>query len=315
MGAISFLTDPAAFLAEAADVLRAEPVVSTVVATEADRAVRHGPGGRPHHWYAVVRDRIGAVVGTAMRTARFEPYPLWVCPMPEDASVGLARLLHDRGEHPGGVNGALPAAGLVAAESARLWGGRVAVSMRTCLYGLDTLVVPSGVAGVARPATYADLPLCLDWFDAFGPAARAQAGNADTAQGHAEHSADEIRRRIDEQLIVLWEVDGEVVSLAGRSAPAFGVVRIAPVYTPESRRGHGFAAGLVAEVGRRVLTDGNRACLFTDLDNPVSNRLYQRLGYRRVVDMANHTLVGGSVPENRLGAGQAAWIAGRAVAR
>lgn len=297
MVGISFFTDPDAFLREASGWLAAAPVVSTVVATVADNTRRHGAGDGPHHWYAVVRDRCGAVVGTAMRTAAFEPYPMWVCPMPDGAAVELARVLHDRGEHPGGVNGALPAAALVAEESARLWGGRVTVSMRTRLYELGTPAAPSGVPGAARPATYADLPLCLDWYNAFGPAARAQAGNADVAQAHGERSEDEVRQRIDDGLVLLWEVDGEVVSLAGRTAPALGVVRIAPVYTPEGRRGNGFAGALVADLGRRMLDEGHRVCLFTDLDNPVSNALYQRLGYRGLVDMANHTLVGGSVAE------------------
>ena len=47
------------------------------------------------------------VVGVAMRTAPFAPYPLFVLPMPDAAAVALARALHDRGEPVGGVNGAL----------------------------------------------------------------------------------------------------------------------------------------------------------------------------------------------------------------
>jgi predicted GNAT family acetyltransferase len=40
----------------------------------------------------------------------------------------------------------------------------------------------------------------------------------------------------------------------------------------------------VAEVSRRT---GDRACLFTDQADPTSNRIYQALGYRPVVDMVN----------------------------
>jgi predicted GNAT family acetyltransferase len=32
---------------------------------------------------------------------------------------------------------------------------------------------------------------------------------------------------------------------------------------------------------------GIRACLFTDQANPTSNKIYEALGYERVVDMAN----------------------------
>ena len=37
----------------------------------------------------------------------------------------------------------------------------------------------------------------------------------------------------------------------------------------------------------RYLAEGVRCCLFTDQANPVSNRVYEALGYERVVDMAN----------------------------
>ena len=36
-----------------------------------------------------------------------------------------------------------------------------------------------------------------------------------------------------------------------------------------------------------LLDDGSRVCLFTDLANPTSNRIYAALGFRPVVDMAN----------------------------
>ena len=61
--------------------------------------------------------------------------------------------------------------------------------------------------------------------------------------------------------------------------------RIGAVYTPASLRGRGYAAGVVAEVSRRALAGGRRFCsLYTDLANPTSNALYQRLGYTPVVD-------------------------------
>ena len=37
----------------------------------------------------------------------------------------------------------------------------------------------------------------------------------------------------------------------------------------------------------RIVAAGHRACLFTDQDNPTSNKIYAEVGYRPVVDMAN----------------------------
>ena len=97
---------------------------------------------------------------------------------------------------------------------------------------------------------------------------------------------DDILVRIRGERVWFWD-DGGPVHLTGANAPAYGVARVGPVYTPKENRGRGYAGAGVAEVSRRILAAGSRACLFTDQANPTSNRLYERLGYRPVVDMAN----------------------------
>lgn len=62
---------------------------------------------------------------------------------------------------------------------------------------------------------------------------------------------------------------------------------MAPVYTPADLRGHGYAGAVTAEVSRVALESGTaEVLLFTDLANPTSNGLYQRIGYRGVADFA-----------------------------
>ncbi|NGN95466.1 GNAT family N-acetyltransferase [Nocardioides sp. KC13] len=289
MVTIEFFTDAAEFLVEARDYLAAEPLTASVLATNADRATRVAQHDEPYRWFAVAREG-EQVVGAAMRTAPFEPYPLYVCPMPEPAALELARRLHDRGEYAGGANGALPAARTVAEETARLAGGRVTVAMASRLHELGTLVMPPGVRGRARRATYDDLELCRAWLNDFGHAAREQSENPGFAHEATVHDDDQVRRKIDE-FVLLWEVDGEVVSLAGATPPVHGVIRIAPVYTPKEQRGHGYGTAVTAEASRLLGADGTRLCLFTDVDNPVSNHVYAKIGYRPLVDMANHTIV------------------------
>ena len=46
----------------------------------------------------------------------------------------------------------------------------------------------------------------------------------------------------------------------------------------------------VGELTRRGLEAGHRMCLFTDLANPTSNKIYSGLGYAPVVDMAEHVV-------------------------
>ncbi|GAB2460966.1 GNAT family N-acetyltransferase [Nocardioides hungaricus] len=279
--------DPARFLAEAAGYLAADPVVTTVIATVTHRLAAQPMADAPYCWWLLVRDEAGAVVGVAMRTAPFEPYPAYVLPMPDDAAVALARALHDRGEELGGVNGALPAARIVAEETARLTGGAARVDEHVRLFELGDLVVPPAPAGRLRLATRTDAELCLAWFDAFAVHAAAQAGR-DGRHAMVAFTLEDIGVRIDEGLLWLWEDEaGTPVHLTAANPPANGVTRIGPVYTPREHRGRGYAGRAVAEVSAAYLADGVRCCLFTDQANPVSNRIYEALGYRPVVDMAN----------------------------
>jgi predicted GNAT family acetyltransferase len=80
-------------------------------------------------------------------------------------------------------------------------------------------------------------------------------------------------------------VDGKPVALAGATPLIAGSVRVAPVYTPPELRGHGYAGAATAAVSQAAIDAGaDEVLLFTDLANPTSNGLYQRLGYRPVDD-------------------------------
>ena len=64
-----------------------------------------------------------------------------------------------------------------------------------------------------------------------------------------------------------------------------GMVRVGPVYTPPDLRGRGYASAVTAEVSRAALAAGaGEVLLYTDLANPVSNSIYQRIGYGKIED-------------------------------
>lgn len=283
--------DPAAFLDATRAHLAADPVVTTVIASVTERVLAADRRGRPRGdhpcWWAIARDGHGTVVGVAMRTAPFEPFPPYLLPMPEEAAIGLARAVHERGEAVGGVNGALPAARLFAEETAALAGTRVRVHEHLRLFELGELVVPPRPPGRLRRATQDDLDLAVGWFRAFERAAAEQAGREGTHTMGEHFTPEDVAHRIDDG-VWLWEDErGERVHLTAATLPANGVARIGPVYTPDGHRGHGYAGAAVAEVSRQVVAAGARACLFTDQENPTSNRIYERIGYRPVVDMVN----------------------------
>jgi predicted GNAT family acetyltransferase len=141
-------------------------------------------------------------------------------------------------------------------------------------------------------ATEDDVDLALEWFAAFTDDADEQAGRPRGATAHEVPDRSAMLRRIRGGELWFWvDRTGRRVHLTGVNPPAFGVARVGPVYTPPDQRGHGWASNAVAEISRRILANGARACLYTDQANPTSNKIYAALGYRPVVDMANLVIV------------------------
>lgn len=286
---LDFFEDPRRFLAEAGEWLAGDPVVNTVVATAAERSAADDASGvdhgLPYRWWVIARDERGEVAGVAMRTAPFEPYPLYVLPMPDAAATVLARALHDRAERVVGLNGALPATERCAKELARLTGGTADVTLHTRLHRLDGLIAPAPTTGRLRAARRDEVDLAMEWFEAFAHDVDEQAGREPGSHATGGLTEEAMLRRIEQHQVWWWEDGGVPVHVTGIHPPAFGAVRLGPVYTPTEHRGRGYAANAVAQLSRRVLGAGDVPCLFTDEANPVSNRLYANLGYRPVVDM------------------------------
>lgn len=289
---LDFTEDAAAFLEAAGALLAADPVLGTVVATTATRAADRAGTPPPAHprWWVSVVDGDDRVVGVAMRTAPFRPHPLYVLPMPAEAALQLARAVVERGDV-APANGALPAARVVSDEVARLTGTTAEVVEHMRLFELASVVEPPRPPGRLRHATADEAGLCLAWYQAFDEAAAEQAGRPAKADHAEQFDLAFVLERIGQGRIHVWETPGgEVVHLTAANAPAYGVVRVGPVYTPSEHRGRGYASAAVAAVSQQVLDDGLRPCLFTDQANPTSNRVYTAIGYEPVVDMAHHAL-------------------------
>ena len=92
----------------------------------------------------------------------------------------------------------------------------------------------------------------------------------------------------------MWEDGGEPLSLIAARMTGNGYGWIGPVYTPPERRRRGYAGAGVAAASRRLLDAGASRCmLFTDLDNPTSNKIYHEVGYRRFADWEHHRFTPG----------------------
>ena len=77
-----------------------------------------------------------------------------------------------------------------------------------------------------------------------------------------------------------------VVTMAKQSGitPTGQIVNF--VYTPPEFRRKGYATECVAKLSQLSLNEGKQRCLlFTDLNNPTSNKIYQKIGYRPIIDI------------------------------
>ena len=78
-------------------------------------------------------------------------------------------------------------------------------------------------------------------------------------------------------------VDGQPVSLAGFHNPiellGKKIGRVGPVYTPKEFRKNGYASLITAHVTKKVIEQDAIATLYTQAENPTSNKIYQELGY------------------------------------
>jgi hypothetical protein len=150
--------------------------------------------------------------------------------------------------------------------------------MRERIYRADHAHPPEGVPGELRPYEERHRDLVLAWLEAFAAEAMPEAPPDDAT------SWLERRRQDPESDIVLWD-DGEPVSFGGFGSPTPNGIRIGPIYTPPELRRRGYASALTAALTAMLLERGRRFCfLFTDLTNPTSNSIYQRVGYEPVAD-------------------------------
>lgn len=199
---LRFFDEPGEFLHVAGDYLARQPVVSTVVATWAERIVRERaagipwPVGVPCWFVAVLED--GDVLGAAMRTAPFGAHPLFLLPMPAEAARQLAHVVLDRGEQVSAANGALPAVQLFCEEVAALRGGVAEVALHTRLFQLERLVEPPSVQGRLRPAQPEEEAVVMRWYDAFMVDADEQAGRPRGTTAHEAPEAEVLRRNMQE---------------------------------------------------------------------------------------------------------------------
>lgn len=151
------------------------------------------------------------------------------------------------------------------------------VQMNQRLYRLDDIEKKPADNGKLKRMELVNLPLVKEWVYQFCIDI-----NEPMSKEDAEVKAKDLIKR---GRVYGWEVDGEIVSMANASRPTKSNITVNFVFTPLSERKNGYASSCVSAVTELMLNSGYKTTsLFTDLDNPTSNKIYMEIGYKPLID-------------------------------
>ncbi|MFN7455552.1 MAG: GNAT family N-acetyltransferase [Pseudobdellovibrionaceae bacterium] len=154
---------------------------------------------------------------------------------------------------------------------------RISGVFEQMIFELIQVIPPRESEGESVAMKPEHLSLIESWYKAF----------VDEALPHEPITQEQARlaseRLLERRTLRYWMVDNEPKSMAVFSRRSQFGVSIGAVYTPPQERGRGYASNLVAAMSQEALDSGKPALfLYTDLRNPVSNAIYQKIGYRPI---------------------------------
>lgn len=208
------------------------------------------------------------------------PYKLLVYSECDDCGAAVNLLIHDllKAEHKiPGVLGPKELARLVAETWAKHVPSHVELTMPMGVYELREVNHELIGEGNLRLATENDVHLVAEGIFAL----------TQETEPHQVPSLAKCyvaaRSGFERKSIYVWEHNGEAVSMATKARPTGRGASVNMVYTPENLRNRGYATSCVASLSQLLLDEGYEFCsLFTNLSNPTSNSIYQKIGYKPV---------------------------------
>jgi predicted GNAT family acetyltransferase len=214
------------------------------------------------------------IFGVALVTP---PRRVLITRMPDRAVTTLVTYLFAEAPLLPGVLGPNTTAKLFADEWTVKTGKASCLRMSERIYACEQLINPTFSPGRLRLATAEDETLVTEWSVAFCRDAGIEDEIAITKA--------RIPTDIANQALYLWDND-QVTSMAVVQRETTHGICVSMVYTPRHLRNQGYATSCVAALTQRMLESGKRFCsLYTDLANPTSNSIYQRIGYQAICDV------------------------------
>lgn len=153
-------------------------------------------------------------------------------------------------------------------------------TMSQRIYELTAVNPDIQKVGNVRLLNEKDMHFFPYWAEAFHAA-----GSYGKTEMYIPQDADPYLYRIASNKLYILEDNGIPVSMAGYTREMQTAIGVAFVYTPPYLRSKGYATSIVAQISQLALDKGFTKCvLYTDLANPISNSIYQKIGYKPICD-------------------------------
>ena len=243
--------------------------------------------GKDDPWFCVVRGG-RKILAAAMRTPPYNVLLAYFAGNPVSEAVALVDSISTLSETIPGTVGDI----IIAEPFAEHWCGthgiKVTGKMAERIYRLEKISNITRASGKFRPTTTDDKEILTKWIRSFYQDVFAAV--------NSDRPLEDVPLLVDTTKVYLWE-DGIPVSMAAKTRPTEKGVSIGLVYTPPELRQKGYATSCVAALCKELLDSGYEFCmLYADLANPISNSIYQKIGFREVCDSVEYSF---SLPEKR----------------
>jgi predicted GNAT family acetyltransferase len=223
-------------------------------------------------YFLTVEDR-GTLLGAALMTP---PRHLIIIQMLGPVIVALTDYLSDANITIPGVVGPKSTSQLFADHWRNRTGKSSRLKMSQRIYACERPGAQVYSRGHLRPAMQSDEALLVQWSAEFCR----EAGIED----EIEYAQARVPNAIAKKSLYVWD-NHQVVSMAVVQRETAHGICVSMVYTPRHLRKQGYATSCVATLTQRMLDSGKKfCCLYTDLTNPTSNAIYQKIGYEPVCD-------------------------------
>lgn len=233
-----------------------------------------------NNWYmSIVCDNIGSILLVAIMTPPFNMTLYETDNLSNDSALDcLCKNIYEENIAVPGVTSENKLAERFAKAYTKLTDMTYNVHKNMRIYTLDKVNENIPLTGIMRTAEKKDLCFLPYWHNSFHT-------DCDLGAQNLEDSFSNVSRAINHKSLFVLEDNGMPVSMASTLREIVTGRCIGMVYTPHYFRKNGYASSCVAQVSQIVLDMGYKyVSLFTDLLNPTSNSIYQKIGYKPICD-------------------------------